>query len=594
MTRLAPAGAAAGIAAGVESRVLVIDDDDVDRERLARMLRRYHAPLLISEADSKTAALAALGAESFDFIFLDFQLDDGDGRDLVPQIQALTERQSLIVAITGAGNEQVAANAIKSGIHEYLPKHALTAQRLHQALDDGQRFLGMQAKLREAEQLLHRRSLYDSLTDLPNRNLFFDRLEQACLAHARHRTGFAVMMIDLDRFKEVNDTLGHQAGDLVLRETGARLAGLLRATDTVARLGGDEFAALLPDAGDDAVAERLGRKILEALRRPILVEGQPLSVGASIGIALCPHHADSPTALLSHADTAMYKAKRGHDKIMIFGAQEMPQAPARPAQALIAELEQAIAGDELVMHYQPKIRLDTREVVGFEALVRWHHGARGLVGPDQFIPTVESSPLLTAFTHKTIDLALAEYAGWRLRHCDFTLAINISARMLDDKSFVPLFLNRLSHYGIPRGKISLELTETALLINLGKARSVVQQLSDSGVSISIDDFGAGFTSFSYLRDFAAPEIKLDCSFVIGLEADSFNSSLVRSLAVLCNALGVDFIAEGVEELETWPMLVGLGCKLGQGYSIARPMPGADVLPWLASWNAPQPATMALH
>jgi predicted signal transduction protein with EAL and GGDEF domain len=370
---------------------------------------------------------------------------------------------------------------------------------------------------------------------------------------------------------------------------------VLRATDTVARLGGDEFAVLLPDAGDETVAEHLSRKILDSLRRPILVDGQPLSVGASIGIALCPHHADNPTALLSSADTAMYLAKRGHEKIVVFGEREMSHGPVMPAQALIAELEQAIAGDELVMHYQPKIRLDTREVVGFEALVRWRHQARGLVGPDQFIPTVEASPLLTAFTHKTIDLALGEYAGWRQGRCDFNLAINISARMLDDKNFVPLFLSRLSHYGIPRGKISLELTETALLINLGKARSVVRQLSDSGVSISIDDFGAGFTSFSYLRDFAAPEIKLDCSFVTGLEANSFNSSLVRSLAVLCNALGVDFIAEGVEHLETWPMLVGLGCKLGQGYSIARPMPGGDVLPWLANWGTTQPTpAMALH
>jgi diguanylate cyclase (GGDEF)-like protein len=578
--------------------VLVVDDDDVDRERLLRMLQRYAAPLTVTQAGSKAEALLLLGGAKFDFVFLDFRLEDGDGRELVPEIQALTERQSLIVAITGAGDEQAAASAIKSGIHEYLPKYGLTTQRLHQALDDGQRFLGVQSKLREAERLLHRRSLYDSLTELPNRNLFFDRLEQACLAHARNRTPFAVMMIDLDRFKEVNDTLGHQAGDAVLRETGARLAQALRASDTVARLGGDEFAVLLPEAGSEADAERVSRKIAEALRRPVLVQEQPLSVGASIGVALCPAHGDHSAALLSNADTAMYQAKRGHEKIVIFGGAEKPHSPALPAQALIVELEQAIAGNELVMHYQPKIRLDTREVVGFEALVRWRHHARGLVGPNAFIPTVESSPLLTAFTHKTIDLALGEYAGWRAWRDDFKLAINVSARMLDDKNFVPLFLSRLSHYGIPRGKISLELTETALLINLGKARDVVRQLADSGVSISIDDFGAGFTSFSYLRDFAAPEIKLDCSFVAGLEANSFNSSLVRSLAVLCNALGVDFIAEGVEELETWPMLVGLGCTLGQGYSIARPMPGAEVLSWLANWSAAQgaaqAATMALH
>ena len=369
--------------------ILVVDDDDVDRERLLRMLRHYGQPLAVTEAGSLAEALAALSEAAFDFIFLDFKLQDGDGRDLVPDIQALTERQSLIVAITGAGNEQAAASAIKSGIHEYLPKHALTAQRLHQALDDGQRYLGVQAKLREAEQLLHRRSLYDSLTDLPNRNLFFDRLEQATLGYTRNRAPFAVMMVDLDRFKEVNDTLGHQAGDAVLHEVGIRLSSLLRATDTVARLGGDEFAVLLPEAGTTSDAERIGRKILDALRAPVLAQGRPLSVGASIGIALCPHHADNPTALLSHADSAMYRAKRGHEKIVIHGESELPHHPAQPAQALIVELEQAIVQDELVMHYQPKIRLDTREVVGFEALVRWQRGDGEMVGPNQFISTVE-------------------------------------------------------------------------------------------------------------------------------------------------------------------------------------------------------------
>lgn len=574
--------------------ILVVDDDDVDRERLLRMLRRYSGPPRIVEAASKAAALSALASDRFDFVFLDFKLEDGDGRELVPDIQALTGRQALIVAITGAGNEQVAAGAIKLGVHEYLPKYTLTAARLHQALDEGQRYREVQARLHQAERLLHKRSLYDSLTELPNRNLFFDRLEQACHGHSRSRIPFAVMMIDLDRFKEVNDTLGHQAGDAVLHEAGMRLAGLLRATDTVARLGGDEFAALLPEIATPEDAERVGNKIVTALRRPVLVQDRPLSVGASLGIALCPLHADTPAVLMSHADRAMYRAKRGHEKIAIHNVAEAPEQTAMPPQALIVELERAIAEDELEMHYQPKIRLDTREVVGFEALVRWRHRERGLVTPGHFVPMVESSPLLTAFTHKTIDLALREYAGWREVRSDFKLAINISARMLDDRGFVPRLLERLAHYRIPRGKIALELTETTLLINLGKARGVVQQLQQSGVSISIDDFGAGFTSFSYLRDFAAPEIKLDCSFVSELEASTFNASLVRSMAVLCGALGVDFIAEGVERRESWPTLLDLGCRLGQGYSIARPMPGTEVLPWLALWPEPQNAAAALH
>ncbi|WP_234729723.1 EAL domain-containing protein [Acidocella facilis] len=262
-------------------------------------------------------------------------------------------------------------------------------------------------------------------------------------------------------------------------------------------------------------------------------------------------------------------------------------AAALPGQdGMLAEMAQAIRRNELIMHYQPKIRLDTCEVVGFEALVRWQHGRKGLIGPYHFVPAVEGSPLLAAFTDKTIELALGQCALWQARGHFLKIAINISARMLEDDEFVPRLLRQLAFYEVPAARISLELTETALLVNLAKGQAMVHQLRDHGVSLSIDDFGAGYTSFTYLREFMVPEIKLDCAFVTDLEVNRFNASLVRSLAMFCEALGADFVAEGVERRDDWPTLLGLGCRIAQGYSIARPMAGEDVLPWLCEWSKP--------
>lgn len=565
--------------------ILVIDDDDVFRERLARILAQYADPVLLQEAGSKSEALDALARRPFHFVFLDFRLSDGDGRDLLPAIREGASQGGLIIAVTGAGSERAAADAIKSGIYDYLPKFSLVPERVYQVLDDGRRCIGMQQQLRASQAQLQHRSLYDSLTELPNRNLFFDRLEQACHGAARGQLPFAVMMIDLDRFKEVNDKLGHPVGDAVLCEVGRRFQALLRKSDTMARLGGDEFAALLMDVQTPQAVELVGQKIIDVLTPPILVQGHALSVGASIGAALCPLHAQVPGDLVTLADNAMYRAKRGIDKIVVHQDADCAARPAPPAQALIAELEAAIRQDELVMHYQPKMRLDTHEVVGFEALVRWRHASRGLLAPHHFVPTLESSPLLGAFTDKTVELALRQSAIWRARGREIKIAINISSRMLDDLDFVPRLLAQLDRFGVPAHSVSLELTETALLVNLARAHAMVAQLRAHDVALSIDDFGAGFTSFTYLRDFAVPEIKLDGSFVTELEADSFNASLVRSLSMLCSALGKDFIAEGVERRECWATLLALGCRIGQGYSIARPMPGEEVLSWLEDWES---------
>ena len=377
-------------------QMLVVDDDDVDREHLIRLLKQQDLALKITEASSKQSALKAITRQRFDIVFLDFALGDGDGRDLLPAIKEHGGHRCVVVGVTAGGNERVAANAIKSGLHEYLPKGELDATRLHQTITECMHLAAIQAKLRDAEFQIQRRSMYHSLTKLPNRNLFFDRLEQSCATYQREKTAFAVLMLDLDGFKPVNDRRGHAAGDEVLREVGARFASIMRASGTMARIGGDEFSAILPGVSTVEVAHTIAEKFLKTLSLPIIVAGHALSVGVSIGIALCPHNGTEAPILMARADHAMYEAKNGIDKIIHHIAEETPGIPRQPTRTLLVDMERAIRENELTMYYQPKVRLDTREIVGFEALVRWNHVRRGLVAPSGFIPAIESSLCSTA------------------------------------------------------------------------------------------------------------------------------------------------------------------------------------------------------
>ena len=380
-------------------RMLVVDDDDVDREHLIRLLKQLDFPCRITEAGARQSALEAMARQRFDIVFLDFALGDGDGRDLLPALKDHNDGSCVVVGITAGGNERVAANAIKAGLHEYLPKADLDAARLRQTIAECLHHAAVQAKLRDKAFQLQRRSMYDSLTGLPNRNLFFDRLEQSCMAYRRQQAGFAVLMLDLDGFKPVNDSQGHAAGDEVLREVGARFASVMRASGTMARIGGDEFAAILPGVSTVDVARTIAEKLLKTLSLPVIVAGHALSVGVSIGMALCPQNGTEAPILMARANHAMYEAKNGVAKIIHHVAENTPNAPRQSTHALLADLERALRENELAMHYQPKVRLDTREIVGFEALVRWNHPRRGLVAPaGSFAPSnpplcSEASPI---------------------------------------------------------------------------------------------------------------------------------------------------------------------------------------------------------
>lgn len=489
----------------------------------------------------------------------------------------------------GSGRELVARRS--NGI-EFPAEIALTP-----LLDDGRKMMLAAISditLRKGlENTLRRQSLYDSLTQLPNRNLFFDRLEQACIGYSRHQIGFSVLMMDLNRFKEVNDNLGHHVGDVVLCEVGQRLAVVMRKSDTFARLGGDEFAVVLHGTNVAEDALQLAYKMIEAMRTPVLADGHALSIGISIGVALCPLHGQDQTTLLAHADQAMYQSKRSLKAVVVADNEQAP--PHLLTQLVSNEIGLALQRQELVMHYQPKVDLRTGELIGVEALVRWQRPGIGMVGPIEFVPAIEESALLEPFTFATLDLVLQE-----LRHLldngqGLPVAVNLSARMLEYDNLEDKVIERLQHYDIPPGYLTLEITETALVVNPLHARRAIDRLAQYGVKFSIDDFGAGFTSFKYLKTFRIAEIKMDKEFVSEITPGSFDATLISSIAAFCNGLNIRMVAEGIENATSGALLQTLGCYVGQGYFIARPMPMTQLLEWQQARGAtacPAPPSVA--
>jgi len=568
---------------------LIVDDDDVDRERLMRMLRRGPREITVEQAASQAEALGLIRQPEahFDIVFLDFGLTDGDGRDLLPAIRSEIDPDCPIIAVTGNADEQIAADSIKSGMTEYLTKRSLSPERVAASVEEGMAWRQYRLDLRRQEEELTHRSLHDPLTDLPNRTLFSDRLGQACARARRSGDPFAVVMIDLDRFKEINDSFGHAAGDAVLIAIGRRLREHLREVDTIARLGGDEFAVLLQNVDGEESALAVAAKLTELISQPIVHGGRMLHVGASLGIALCPLLGFAPDELLAAADEAMYAAKRGGSGAKAVLAQgDNCAAPRAPVQGgMLRDIEQAIAARAIDWHWQPKVDMRSGLILGFEALVRWTHPRSGPIAADVLIETVEQSHLLESFTYLSLDVVLEQFAKVQHLLGNAAICINVSARMLERPGFVSQVVQTTARHGVDPARVMLELTETALIANPAQAKRVIEQLHNHKISLAIDDFGAGFTSFGYLREFAVSEIKIDRSFISRFTESRFDQSLVHSLVVLCESLGIPLVAEGVENPETQAMLVAMGCHAGQGYGICRPMPYDDVRGWVEMWNA---------
>ena len=424
-----------------------------------------------------------------------------------------------------------------------------------------------QERLLEQMGQAEHQALHDGLTGLPNRTLFRDRAEQAVLRGNRNGSGFAVMLIDLDRFKEVNDTLGHHSGDLLLQEVAERLRGALRKNDTVARLGGDEFGVIGSDLCDAAAARTIADKLCEVLAQPIVIGGLAMEVEASIGIAIFPEHGEDVETLIRHADVSMYVSKNTHTPIVY--APEYDQHSLTRL-VLIGELRRALDGNELVVHYQPQARLATGEVGKVEALVRWKHPQRGLLGPDQFIPLAEQTGLIRSLTRHVLDASLAQCRAWMDEGRRLTVAVNITSRELIDLHFPDEVAEVLATWAVDPAQLELEITETTIMTDLPRTRSILARLRELGVRLAIDDFGSGHSSLGYLKRLPVDVLKIDKSFVMQMARDPGDAAIVRSAIDVGHSLGLEVVAEGVEDERAKRRLEELGCDAFQGYYLGRP------------------------
>ncbi|MDP9221019.1 MAG: bifunctional diguanylate cyclase/phosphodiesterase [Actinomycetota bacterium] len=425
---------------------------------------------------------------------------------------------------------------------------------------------------RHAAQREHE-ALHDGLTGLPNREWFRAIAEKAVERGSRGETG-ALVLVDLDRFKEVNDTLGHHAGDELLRIVGSRLTQSLRTDDSVARLGGDEFGLVLPRATDQASVLALLTRVREELAEEIVLDSTRLSVEASFGVAFYPQDADNVEELLKCADAAMYQGKRGASGIVLYNPADAP-VPTR-ALSVQRELRQALERDELVLHYQPKIELVTGRICGVEALVRWAHPERGLLAPADFLPVAEQSGLIEPLTAWVIRRALADQSRWTSLGVPWTVAVNVSAHNLESASFPAMVAALLAEMKVGCDRLHLEVTETALALDATVAARAVTALADQGIAIAIDDFGIGYTSLRELRTLPVAEVKVDRVFVSGIQTNDRDRAIVRSIIDLSHSLGCLVTAEGVESEEVADWLTSAGCDHAQGYYFARPEPWADL------------------
>lgn len=500
---------------------------------------------------------------------------------------------SLSRLLPGQAGSALAGLAQAGGVHELQATHGdgrcFPVEATFSRMRVDEKWVGIailrditERKVQEAE--LERMALHDALTGLPNRTLLSDRIEHAIRSAQRAGEHMAVLLLDLDRFKDVNDTLGHHVGDLLLTEVGPRLQQPLRSTDTVARLGGDEFAILLLGPADLEMACGVAERIVEALRRPFAIQELTLEVGVSIGVALYPDHGVTAHELLQHADVAMYAAKRDQLGFMVYSAEADTHSVRQLT--LTGQLRRAIEEDQLVLEFQPKIDARTEELAGVEALIRWQHPDHGAIPPDEFIHSAERTGLIKPLTLWVLNAALSALNSWRQEGHEFGVAVNLSVKSLHDAQLPDTIRLLLRSWKQRPELLTFEITESALMADPATALQVLARISEIGCRLSLDDFGTGYSSLAYLQKLPINELKIDRSFVVAMTRDDNAAVIVRSIVKLAKGLGLSVVAEGVETEEAFRRLCSLGCDHVQGYLFGPAMAADRFKEWLrtSSWT----------
>jgi diguanylate cyclase len=557
-------------------RVLLIEDSDDDAELVVRELTRSGYAVTKARVETAHALAAALENDRWDLAIADFSMPQFSGTAALKIVRQF-DPDMPFVFVSGTIGEDAAVAAMKSGAQDYIMKGSL--KRLAPAVERELREVEVRRSRKRAEERLAHLAYHDALTDLPNRVLLHDRLSQAMLAFHREAQPLALMVLDLDNFKAINDSLGHHAGDRVLRQVAARLRAMLRDTDTVARLGGDEFAVMLPQT-DLTGAAMTGEKMLQRLNVPYVLDERQLIVGASIGIAAFPEHSTDADTLLQKADIAMYAAKNGGTGLAVY-------APDRDRQAhrqltVTSELREAIEHDQFTCYYQPIVSLETGGVTAVEALARWRHPVQGLLSPNEFIDLAEQTGLIEPLTMLLLDKALAEWAAAD-QGLGIPVAVNLSVRNFRDPTLPDRIADVLRLRNVPPGSLVLEITENFIMSDPMRAVASLSRLHEMGVTLALDDFGTGYSSLSYLRRLPLDELKIDRSFVVALATE--DEAIVRSTIDMAHKLQLKVVAEGVESPEVQERLRALGCDAVQGLFIAPPAPAAEVRRWILGRRA---------
>jgi diguanylate cyclase (GGDEF)-like protein len=557
-------------------RLLLIDDSADDAAVLVRTIELGGYDVAWDRVDSSPALTAALTRHAWDLVIADYTSAAFDGIEAVDIVRQ-RDADLPFIFVSNVRGEDAAVAAMRTGAHDYILK--VNLQRLLPSVERQLREAAARRERHRVEQRLAHLAYHDALTDLPNRALLHDRLAQATRIAHREGTTLALLLLDLNGFKEINDTLGHHAGDLVLQCVGSRIRATLRDADTVARLGGDEFAIVLPLADIDG-AVLTAEKVLHEIEQPCIVDHRPLRVHASLGIACFPEHGSSAEALLQKADVAMYVAKTDRAGVAVYAASRDRHSHRRLT--LISDLRRGLDEAQFFVEYQPLLHLRTNRIIGVEALVRWNHPQQGRVLPAEFIDLAEQTGLINPLTTIVLETAIREWAP-RQKTPPFSVAVNLSPRTLQDPRLTQRIEAMLSAYDARSTSLSLEITENILMTDPARSMDCLKRLHDMGVRLVIDDFGTGYSSLSYLRRLPVDELKIDRSFVSGLDT-GLDDVIVRSTIDLAHNLGLTVVAEGVESEEVQSQLLAMGCDAAQGSYISEPRGAAAMAEWMGHHN----------
>lgn len=562
-------------------KVLLVDDDQVDRMSIKRLLKKSKLDVEITEVETGLDALRALESTDdpeFDLVLLDYQLPDMSGFDVLKRTSNGIFGATAIIFLTGQEDEELAARCLENGAQDFLLKKDITPSHLQKAITHSRLRHENEKQLDDSRKKMQQLAEHDQLTGLLNRYAFEQHIAETHSLRERFEVSFSLMLLDLDNFKWINDTYGHNYGDRILTLVSERLLKVCREHDVLCRLGGDEFALALY-CKEQGYSHIVAHRIFDALKEPFEVDSLSLKIECSIGIAEFNRDFESLNDALKKADLAMYHAKSSGKNTFHYFSDELQKAAERRI-SIETELRNALENDEFVVFYQPQIGTKSKSLVGAEALVRWNHPEKGLLGPGAFMDVAEATGLIAKIDQVVLEKALKQKSEWIYKHkveSDFRVAINISASHLKDPAFTGKVKALIQKYDVDPGQVELEIVESELVNDFEMAIRVLEELNELGIVLAIDDFGTGYSSLSYLKHLKVHTLKVDRSFIIDVAQSEVDCQLLKGLINLGQSMNLHIVIEGVEEAEQLEKCEAFNAEIVQGYFFSKPLPANDFI-----------------